>query len=114
MASLGLLEAYGSGSSSEDEEEEGTPGDAGNKPEQKPDLREQETEREVEHLVCHDATIRGSQGDEVDAAAAPTTSGRRCDPAVQAKVAKFLDLKRLHVSCYFPPPPPSRSVAFAD
>ena len=112
MASLGLLEAYGSGTSSEDEEEEGTPGDAGNKPEQKPDLPEQETEREVEPLVCHDATIRGSQGDEVDAAAAPTTSGRRCDPAVQAKVAKFLDLKRLHVSCYFPPP--SRSVTFAD
>ena len=114
MASLGLLEAYGSGTSSEDEEEEGTPGDAGNKPEQKPDVPEQETEREVEPLVCHDATIRGSQGDEVDAAAAPTTSGRRCDPAVQAKVAKFLDLKRLHVSCYFPPPPPPRSDAFAD
>ena len=58
------------------------------------------------------ATIRGSQGDEVVAAAAPTTSGRRCGHhAVRAKVAKFLDLKRLHVSCF---PPRPRSVAFAD
>ncbi len=98
MASLGLLDAYASDSESEGDGEAGEGASRGRKEEgaqeASPPPQQQQQEKEEDEGRSSPGVRR--EGDEQ--AGGATTSDDAltpCDPAVQAKVAKFLQLKQM-------------------
>ena len=119
MASLGLLNAYGSESEEEAEEEKfsrATGGSASPRAatagvtdeverqtkegkEKRKETKGTDQVREERETSCEEEeTPRRSGGDGGGGGAEDVGDHHSCDPAVQAKVAKFLELKQIKVS----------------
>ena len=129
MASLGLLNAYG-GTSSEEEDDvdrdDGGGGVESDRKEDAPQGREDGGAVATPSDLGSKADLAGARGGETgeegtegDRAGqqSEANDAEPCDPVVQAKVAKFLELKRSQVS-HCPPPPlksyPESITALAD